>query len=91
MSDGSFYPQGAVVFQDDDVPFVDGDETFAGVDRQHGKAHAEVRGEDSVPAEGLDLIVIGAGILNAFHKAKIRKPFINFAVVTCRSKGTFIL
>ncbi len=65
--EGLFYGDGAVVVQDDGIPFVHGNESFARVHGQHREAHAEVRREDFVAAQALNLVVVGAGICVLFH------------------------
>ena len=59
--------EAAVLFTDDDISFVDGFVAFAGIDREHGEAHAEIRGEDSLAAELLDFVVVGTGVLTRFQ------------------------
>ncbi len=60
-------PQGTVILPDDGVPFVDGHEALARVERKHGETHAEVRRQDLVPAKPLDFVVVRAGVSEGGH------------------------
>lgn len=68
-----FDPQRTIVLPDDRVPFIHGDKPVPRVHGQHGEPHAEIRSQDPVPAEALDLLVIGAGVSNSFHGSKDTK------------------
>ena len=53
------------------IAFLDGEEAVVGEDGEHGDAHAEVGGEELVTEEGFELVVVGAGVLDAGHKSLI--------------------
>ena len=52
----------AIVFTDDDISFVHGNEAFARIHREHREAHAEVRRQDFVSAETFHFGVVRAGV-----------------------------
>jgi len=80
----SLNPQGAIVFPDDGISFIHRDETLSRVHGQHGEAHAEVRCEDFVPAETLDLVVVGAGEGDSLHRDKDNVLPRNKSFSSCR-------
>ena len=65
---GLFYCNLAIISYYNIVGFVDGDRSIISEDRQHCYAHAEIRGQETVAEDGFELIVVGAGILDACHR-----------------------
>ena len=63
-----------IVFKDDDISFVHGDEAFTCVYREHREAHAEIRRQDFVPAETFHFVVVRAGVEEFMHMKKY--PFV---------------
>ena len=70
---GLFYCNLAIISYYDIVGFVDGDRSIISEDRQHCYAHAEIRSQETVAEDGFELIVVGAGILDAGHRLNWRK------------------
>ena len=74
-----FDSDASVIADDDDVPLLDIHETVVREDGQDRKAHGEVGIQDPVAQDLLEFGLVGAGVGDAFHAAKIKKRFMNNA------------